>query len=71
MADIPANHQTPEAFQPSRPGDDHEPAAIWTPEQWAEENAKALRAEAKAAKADAKADAGAPAGAPVNAGGEG
>lgn len=62
MADIPANHQKPEEFQPSRPGDDHEPSAVWTPEQWAEENKKALKAEADAARASAKAEAGTPSG---------
>lgn len=47
MADIPANHQRPEEFEPSRPGDDVEPVAGMTAEEWAKENAKALQTEAK------------------------
>lgn len=47
MADIPANHQQPADFTPSRPGDDHEPAIVWTLEQWEKENEAALRAEGK------------------------
>ena len=47
MADIPANHQKPDEFAPSRPGEDVEPVAGMTQEEWAKENAKALHAEAK------------------------